>query len=67
MRARFITRGERSRVMIRTNSTKALCKLSESIVGLGYEEVGFVGFWVHVVLPRRKSKQENVGNGKKKP
>ena len=58
MRARFIKEGRRQRVMIRTNSTTALCAVAETLKADGFIEVGFVRFWMHVVRPRRVKKYE---------
>ena len=58
MRARFIKEGIRQRAMIRTNNTEAVCKVAETLVDAGFKEVGFIRFWVHVVLPRRVKKYD---------
>lgn len=62
MRARFIKEGRRQRLMVRTNNTSALCHVAETLKLAGFVEVGFVRFWIHVVLPNRKK----VADGKKK-
>ena len=50
MRARWVKKGSRERVMVRTNTVKVLNKAMPSFEQLEMEEVGIVAFWRHVLF-----------------
>ena len=50
MRARWIKRGTRERVMVRTNTVKVLNKATPAFEQLGMEEVGIVAFLRHFLF-----------------
>jgi hypothetical protein len=50
MRARWIKKGSRERVMVRTNTVKVLNKVSPSIEQVGMEEVGVIAFLKHILF-----------------
>lgn len=58
MRTRMIKPGERDRLVLRTNSSMALCRLVTVAIEDGFEEVGFVAFWWRLIFPRKKNDQE---------
>ena len=50
MRARWVKKGSRERVMVRTNTVKVLNKAMPALEQLGMEEVGVVAFLRHVLF-----------------
>lgn len=60
MRARFIREGHRERVMIRTNSTTALCKVAATIKAAGFTEVGLLRFGIHLIFPKRMTNKQKT-------
>lgn len=57
MRTRMIKPGERDRMMVRTNSSAALCTLVAAAKAEGYQEVGLVKFLWHIVFPSKTNDQ----------
>ena len=50
MRARWVKKGSRERVMVRTNTVKVLNKAMPALEQLGMEEVGVVAFLKHILF-----------------
>jgi hypothetical protein len=50
MRARWVKKGSRERVMVRTNTVKVLNKAMPALEQLGMEEVGIVAFLKHILF-----------------
>ena len=50
MKARWIKRGTRQRVMVRTSTVETFGGVSPALEKMGMEETGIVGFWKHVLF-----------------
>ena len=58
MRARWVKKGSRERVMVRTNTVKVLNKAMPSFEQLGMVEVGIVAFLKHILFWWTKRNRE---------
>ena len=50
MKARWIKRGTRQRVIVRTSTVETFGGVSPALEKMGMEEIGIVGFWKHVLF-----------------
>ena len=57
MKLRFIKLGKKDRFVVRGPFTEDSLNLSHLLFEMGYKPASFVGYWVHVVLWRRKKKK----------
>jgi len=56
MKLRFIKPKQPKRILIRCPFTQDTFKLCEMIFESGYQPVGFVKYWIHVLFWNKRSK-----------
>ena len=59
MRIRFIKPGERKRFMVRGPVGRDAMDLWEHINSMGYEPVGLIRFILHIIMPKKKKKNDD--------
>ena len=57
MKLRFIKPERKDRFVVRGPFTEDSLNLSHLLIEMGYKPTSFLGYWIHVVLWRRKKKK----------